>query len=378
MNEILEQINERFIPFWLSLRDERGGFYGGYKGGMVNRDAPKGADMHLKMLWFFSRAFQVLKKPALLDAATWAYEYIIKHMVDPTYGGLHYSVTCEGVPLDTLKRTEVTALALYAFSAHFDATRDHNVLKQAYECFNTLEFRCRRRNGYREQFDWCFTPMMNTKAEENAERTTKTMLRILEAYVDFYMLTKDENVRNSLLYVYEVFKRYLYNEKLGSLEVYLDQHFRGISEVVDFGLNMQASWTLSNAAQVLGELTRDDVAMIKRLAETALKDGFDNEAMMYRKIGKKPDYDRIGWVQAESIIALLNLYAISKSEAHLDAAKTLWSYIKDELIFTGGWYWGKTKEGRLLDVPLCSEARGPYHDGRMFLEILRRGIIMGL
>jgi mannobiose 2-epimerase len=300
-------------------------------------------------------------------------------MIDKTYGGIFYAVRTDGIAIDRVKHADVIARGLYAFTAYFDITRDHNVLKLAYECFNTLEIRCRRELGYHEQFDCYFIPMSNTKmSDENASRHAGTMLHILEAYVDFYVRTKDEKVKEALSYVYELLKLRVYDHKAGCIEVYMDDTLSSEFDVFDIGLNMQASWVLTNAALTLGALGRDDLTMIKKLVESSLSAGWDGDAVIYRKYGKKADTDRIGWVQAESVIALLNLYNLGKEEPYLDKAKTLWHYIKDHLIIVGGWHFGKSKEGKLSDKPICGPEYGPYHDGRMFLEVLRRGITIGL
>ena len=42
------------IPFWLALKDSKGGFYGfvDFKG-LVNKQADKGALLNSRILWFF-------------------------------------------------------------------------------------------------------------------------------------------------------------------------------------------------------------------------------------------------------------------------------------------------------------------------------------
>jgi len=380
LKEILQHLSERYIPFWRSMHDSRGGFFGAHANGVIEKDAPKGTTMHLKMLWFFSRAFQAFKDPSLKAIADHAYRYVVEKMIDPMYGGFYYTLRHDGHPLDLTKHANVSACGLYAFTAYFEITRDYSVLKNAFDCFNTLEFRCKRELGYHEQFDGKFMPTANTKMCDtpNATRHLKTMLQILEAYTDFYFCTKSDTVRGALDYVYQLLKYRVFIEDTGSFDVFMDNDLDTEYEIVDAGLNMHGSWVLTNAAVALGTLVREDVAVVKKLVDKALEECFDGKAMGYRRYAKKIDDDRLSWVQAEAIVGLLNIFSLTKQESYLDKAKTVWHFAKNNLIVNGGWYWGKTKAGKLIDKPLSSDLRGPYHEGRMLLEILKRGISLGI
>jgi|GEM_PF-2416992 len=380
MNELLGQISEKYIPFWLSMLDPRGGFYGSHVGGVIERDAPKGAIQHFKILWFFSRAFQVFKDPKLRVAADHAYRFIIDSMMDKEFGGFYDTVRFDGMVTNRTKHANAFALALYAFTAYFDASGEYAVLKNAYECFNTLEFRCRREFGYHEQFDGIFTPIANTKMSDlkNVCGHVKTYLNILSAYIDFFHTSKDENVRVALEHVYEIIRYRIFVEDTGSLDVYLDKNLDTEYDVLDAGINMQASWLMTNAALALGKFVREDASVVKRMVDATLRECFDNPAMSYRKYPKKMDSDRLGWVQAEGIVGLINMYTLTKQENYLDKAKSLWGYVKNNLMLHGGWSFGKTKLGKLMDKPLVSPESGPFHEARMFFEVLRRGVNIGL
>ena len=380
MKEVLQHISEKFIPFWRNMYDARGGFFGAHANGILEKEASRGSIMHLKMLWFFSRSYQAFKDPNLKSMADHAYRYIVEKMIDPMYGGFYYALRADGYPLDLTKHANVSALGLYAFTAYFDITKDYSVLKNAFECFNTIEVRCRRELAYHEQFDGKFLPVKNSKMCEtiNATKNVKTLLHILEAYTDFYYATKNDTVKDALEYVYGLLKYRVFDEMTGSFDVFMDNDLDTEYDVVDAGINMHGSWALTNAAVALGSFVREDVAVVKKLVDKSIIDCFDGEAMGYRKYSKKQDTDRLSWVQAESIVGLLNVYSLTKQEGYLDKAKTIWHFSKNNLAVNGGWYWGKTKAGKLLDKPLCNGERGPYHEGRMFLEILRRGINLGL
>ena len=101
-----QQILEtNILPYWLALRDPvRGGFYGRIDGhNTLCPEAPRGAVLNASILWALSPAYRVLGKIEYLDAAKEAKRYIETCFIDPDYGGVYWSVTAEGKPLDTHK-----------------------------------------------------------------------------------------------------------------------------------------------------------------------------------------------------------------------------------------------------------------------------------
>ncbi len=75
-------------------------------------EAEKGAVMNARILWAFSAAYRVLKKPEYLEAATRAKEYVRDHFLDKEYGGIYWSVDYKGNPLDTKKQTYAIGFAI--------------------------------------------------------------------------------------------------------------------------------------------------------------------------------------------------------------------------------------------------------------------------
>ena len=87
MKDVLEN---NILNYWIhKVKDEEnGGFYGRVDGNdQVHPEAEKGAVMNARILWAFSAAYRVLKKPEYLEAATRAKEYVRDHFLDKEYGG---------------------------------------------------------------------------------------------------------------------------------------------------------------------------------------------------------------------------------------------------------------------------------------------------
>ena len=70
--EMLEVLENNILRFWMvRMQDEEhGGFYGRIdNGNVLHADADKGAILNARILWTFSAAYRVLRKPEYLAIA---------------------------------------------------------------------------------------------------------------------------------------------------------------------------------------------------------------------------------------------------------------------------------------------------------------------
>ena len=106
---------ERLLPFWKKLRDEEnGGFYGYMDFDLqVDKKAEKGCILNSRILWFFSEAAMITGDETLLPYARHAYRFLTEKCLDTEQGGVYWSVTYDGKPLDDTKHTYNQAFAVY-------------------------------------------------------------------------------------------------------------------------------------------------------------------------------------------------------------------------------------------------------------------------
>ena len=116
--EVKQELTGRIVPFWEGLRDEEyGGFYGYQDFDLnVQKTYEKGCILNSRILWFFSNAYLTLKDEKLRADAEHAYRFMKQACVDREYGGVFWSVTYDGKPLDTTKHTYNQAFAIYALA----------------------------------------------------------------------------------------------------------------------------------------------------------------------------------------------------------------------------------------------------------------------
>ena len=201
--EVQTMLEQKIIPFWLSLKDERYGGFISYVDLDLRRyaKAEKGCILNSRILWFFSEAAMLLHTPELSHAADHAYRFLMRYCVDRKAGGVFWSVTYDGKLLDTTKHTYNQAFAIYALSAYYRLTGNPEALQTARQLFQIVEMHCRDAEGYGESYDRFWNPQSNEKLSENgvmAERTMNTLLHVFEGYSGLYQAAKSPEVEKEL------------------------------------------------------------------------------------------------------------------------------------------------------------------------------------
>lgn len=361
-------LEENILAYWLKLRDlKRGGFYGQVTGDEVLvPDAPRGGILNARILWTFSSAYRILHKQEYLEAAKEAKRYIETHFIDREQGGAFWSVTADGEPLDTHKQFYAQAFMLYAFSEYIRATGDQSALPTAEAFFRVLENygRDRTYGGYVEAAsrDWKpLTDMRLSDKDENTVKSQNTNLHVLEAYTNYYRIAPTPVVREALLSLIDTFQRHIILPS-GHLGLFFDEQWNPTNDHYSTGHDIECSWLMNEAADVLGI---DCTPTVIRLAEAA-KEGIHPDG----SIGEKT-----WWEQAEAVVGFLNLWQITNDQSPMELALRTYSYIQNVLIDRthGEWYWSVLPDG----TPDRSNDKAgfwkcPYHNSRMCYELIER------
>lgn len=386
VEEITRHLKEGIIPFWKNLRDDQYGGYYGYMDYQQNLDkkAVKGCILNSRITWFFSNAYMTLGDKSLLDEARHGYEFLKDHCLDRECGGVFWSVKYDGTPEDTTKHTYNQAFSIYALSSYYDASKDEESIRIAEDLYHLIEERCSDEGGYLEAFDREFKPVENDKLSENgviAERTMNTLLHVLEAYTEFYRVTKKEEVKKRLEWILDVIAEKIYNPKQHRQEVFFDSEYHSLIDLHSYGHDIETAWLVDRAVEVMEDpkyerkMTPITKALTKEIYETA----FDGHSISNECEKGVVDTDRVWWVQAEGVVGFLNGYQKdSEKKEYLEAAKSIWQYIKEYLIDKRSgseWFWLLDKEGKPYEYkPIVEPWKCPYHNGRMCMEVIRRNI----
>lgn len=382
-----EHLQQKLLPFWANLRDERNGGFYGYVDFHLAPDpgAMKGCILNSRILWFFSRAYQLLQDEKLLAYARHAYAFLPR-FTDAENGGLYWSVTSDGKPLDTAKHTYAQAFAIYGLAAYASATGEGEALDKAMELYTLIEARMTDENGYLESFSRDFQPLTNDKLSDNpklvqrgvfARKTMNTLLHILEAYTLLYQTGHDPRVLASLRKLLLVFETKVYNRQENRLEVFFDTDMHSIFDMQSYGHDIEASWLIDLAAETA--LDAPGCEQTRRwtteLTRGVMQRAFRNGSLLNENTEGEDDPTRVWWVQAETMVGLANLWQKTGDAQWMDAMQAQWQYIQNHMVDPRGnaeWYWCISGDGTVCEKPIVEPWKCPYHNGRMCMELMTR------
>jgi cellobiose epimerase len=386
-DQVAAEWRTNIAPFWVRYGPDA--TYGGFRGLIttdlqVDEGADKGVILNSRVLWTFARATRLYGDTAFRQLADRAYDYLARHFVDSELGGVYWTVDYRGRPSDTKKRTYAQAFALYGLTEYYAATREQGALDAAFDLFDVLETRCRdgENDGFFETFerDWSLAGDQRlSEVDQDVSKSMNAHLHVLEAYATLARATMDGRVVSRLRDVVELFLSHVVDADGARLRMFFDERWNVTSNVDSFGHDIEASWLLYEAAEVL-----HDEALLARVRAVALpmaqavhdralaKDG----GIVYEaERGAISDDERHWWVQAEGVVGFLNAFQLGGGEHFLAAAIRIWKYIADRIVDgeRGEWYWKVSSDGNpSTEMPKVSQWKCPYHNGRMCFEVARR------
>ena len=390
-------LQDNILHYWQTQMTDtqNGGFYGRRDGhDRLYPKADKGAILNARILWAFSAAYRVLRRPDYLETATRARDYLLTHFIDQQYGGVYWSLDYKGRPVETKKQTYAIGFAIYGLSEYARATGDQQALQAAIALFHDIEQHCfdpgapARPCGYREALTREWQPIADMRLsdkDENGSRTMNTHLHILEPYTNLYRVWHDEHLEQQLRTLIHLFTRGpLLNPQTAHLDLFFDDDWQGRRDIESYGHDIEAAWLLTEALQVLGDeqLTRQLMPVVGRITRAAEEGLLPDGSMIHEAKGYSPhsvptrtDSSRQWWVQCECVIGELNAWQHFSDEAALEKALRCYDYIDQHLVdhTHGEWHWDIQPDGTVNTVDdKAGFWKCPYHNSRMCLEIIER------
>ena len=381
-NELRQHLENKILPFWMNLADEEnGGFYGYMDQDLkVDKAAHKGCILNSRTLWSFSTAARVLGEEKYIPYARRALDFM-ERFEDMEQGGVYWSVTADGQPLDKTKHTYCQAFAIYGLSAWVRLTGDQKALDKAMALFHVIEEKCSDEGGYGEAFKPDFSPESNEKLSENgvmAGRTMNTLLHVLEAYAELYRANPDEEVRRAGVVCLERFLHVMYNPVARRQEVFYDREYHPLLDMQSYGHDIEGSWLLWDAVEALiPEAERAPYReMCCGLAASVYERAWTDHGLKNECVNGEVNELRIWWVQAETMLGFDNAYRLTGDEKYRQAVADEWQYIQKVIVDPregSEWFWCTGEDGvPTPGKPIVEEWKCPYHNSRMCLRLIEQ------
>ncbi|MFD2934642.1 AGE family epimerase/isomerase [Spirosoma flavum] len=387
----LRQEHKDILAYWQRYAPdpEHGGFYGrvNYQN-QPDPTAEKGIVLNARILWTFSAALRHTQHEDYRATADQAFQYIQKHFIDPQYGGVYWSVDASGQPKNTLKHLYGQAFALYGLSEYVHATHSAPALTLAKEVFQNMVKHAydSKKGGFVEALARDWSPAKDyiiSKYDNKEIKTMNTHLHILEAFTCLYRVWPDKSVSDQMRGMLRMFQEYIIDPKTYRMNLFMDNDWKIRRTAISYGHDIEASWLLPEAADVLAARNPSDKPLQKTIRDVGLKmaraaaTGFDpNDGGMNYELD--PDghlnRERSWWVLAEAMVGFMNAYQITHEKPFLDKSVKSWEFIKKYLLDlkNGEWFLGVTGDHKVLGNEKISMWKCPYHNSRSCLEMLER------
>jgi mannobiose 2-epimerase len=379
-----KELRGDILPFWMkfSRNPANGGFQGLVLADMkVRPDSPRGALLTSRILWTFSTAYRIYRDPAYLDMARYAYRDLVDHFVDREDGGLFWSISAEGAPLDAHKQIYGQVFGVYALAEYYRATREKAALDEAVALYRLVEAHARdpRYGGYFDSLDRHWARQDGPRnLLGNAPKSQNSHIHILEAYTELLRVWPDAGLRDNQRALISLTLARIVDPRTHHLILFMKDDWTPVSEAVSYGHDIELSWLLVEAAAVVGdpELVAAVRPVSLDIARVTLAEGVDPDGGVISEGGPHgyTNTNKEWWEQAEAAVGFLNAYQLSGEGRYLEASRHSWDFIRNRFLDRehGDWYNQLKRDGTPLPLPKISIWKCPYHSSRCCFELIER------
>lgn len=372
---------DAILNYWIKYTSDD--VYGGFVGKVTSNDeqivgADRGLVLYARILWSFSRAHRFDAVPAYKEMAEKAYHYLWANFWDKKYGGAYWSVDYLGNPKNKNKQFYGQGFLLYGLTEYYSAFNDSEALNRAITVYKTIEKYGSDplNDGYFEVADQHWNLIADNVITNGTAKSMNTHLHIIEPYTSLLKVWPNTDLQQRVESLSRIFLEKILNKETYTLHLFFDSDWTPLSQIVSFGHDIEASWLLYEAAEVL-----DDDDLLQEIKEVTLKMAYNSlhnldtdGGMFNERQGIILNSEKHWWIQTEAMIGFFNAYQLSGDERFLNAVWRVWSFIKKRLITDSGeWIWGiNEKNEPMLTEDKVGIWKCPYHNVRALIEVLER------
>ena len=306
------------------LKDSYGGLLGRLdRQGQPTPPGHKSVVLISRSLWSFSEAYRRYPDPVYQKMAVECLKFLRDHMWDKQRGGYYFMVSRDGRVIDSTKQLNPMSYVMEGLAEYALAFHDNQVAREALDLFEVIDQHAHdnQYGAYHLAFtaDWQW--IKDYKDGPNAagsfgRKSYDWHLGLAEAFATLYDVTGDSRVRGRLEELLDIFVNKIVDAEIGYGRYYFSDDWRvadrdGDSKQSEYGLDLEASWLLVEAAERVGRGQDPKIRHASlALVDHALRDGFDKgHGGVYNNgpaAGPAGDKNMEWWQQMEALVALLN------------------------------------------------------------------------
>ncbi len=293
---IESELTGNILPFWMrhAVDAENGGFYGTIFNDLrIDKASPRSAVINARILWTFSAACR-LGDDAYRQTADRAWGYIRDKFWDAEHGGVYWMVDYLCQPLSDRKQIYAQAFAIYALSEYYRATGNAESLGRAKQLYRLIEAKSFEPvyGGYLEACsrDWgALDDMRLSEKDLNSPKSMNTHLHVMEAYTNLLRVWPDPALCASQKALLEVTLDHIVDDARGHFRLFFDNRWNSLTDHVSFGHDIEGSWLILEAAEVLGDpaLLERSRKLSVRMAQAVYDEGLDKDGSLFYEADAK-------------------------------------------------------------------------------------------
>jgi cellobiose epimerase len=373
-----ETVTEFFLP--ACLDKVNGGYLEVEEDGVFRPGGEKFLLLQARQTWVFSLLAQEGSgTDGALQAAQSGVEFLNRHMRDRSHGGYFATVTDAGEPLDRRKHVGLNVFVLFALARYFLASGDETALTSAKELYRVLEERAwdDQNGGYIEFHSEDWIPITDPKAQNyyygTGAKTLNTHMHVLETYAELYRAWPDRQLKERIgqlaQIVFKNFRHPLYSHNVATRTPSWSFILRRNSLRANYGHDLESVWFALDACEATGLPVEEFLPRATAISDHCLRRGYDSEhGGFYLKgpiagIGRVRD--KVWWVQAESLVAMLLMFRVTGDPRYYAAFKDVFDFIERHHLAPGGGWWATLHaDGTPKSAVRASRWQGGYHTAR--------------
>jgi len=233
--------------------------------------------------------------------------------------------------------------------------------------------------GYIEAFerDWKNTDdYILSKGE--SRKSMNTHLHLLEAFTNLYRVWKNESSAFHLRHTINLMLDHIIDPATYRMTLFFKENWQHLSTIISYGHDIEASWLLWEASEVLGDKTLMNKCKTVsiQMARGSTSGLAENGAINYEfdPVTKREDNSKQWWPEAEAMVGYFNAYQLTGKINFLDKSEKVWAFIKEHLIDykNGEWFGAVDENNKVIADDKITFWKCPYHNSRACMEIWRR------